>query len=200
MSKMGNLVGYLMERLLANEMIEESQQEIYQYGLERLINKTVGFTLLLLLAIGIQMLLPSVLFLCFLFLLRGRTGGYHAASEYRCLAGTAAIYLLCMKVLLPLLQQSPMMTVLCFLVSAAVIFLLAPVNHPNIGFSREEMKFYKKRSRMVLGGEITAIFIFVLVGVKEELIVSAMMGIMVCAFLLCLAKITKQEVITNEGW
>lgn len=196
---MGKLVGYLMEHLLRNEMIEESQREIYQYGLERLVNKTVSYVLLFLLAFGMHMILPSTLFFCFLFMLRGRTGGYHAATELRCFTGTVVIYVVCMKALLPLLQQQKEVLLVCFVISIVIIFLLAPVNHPNLGFSAEEMQYYKKRARLILGGEVVFIIIFVLAGVQAELIISAILGMVVCAFLLCIAKITKQEVMAHEG-
>lgn len=199
MSKMGNLVECLTKCLLKNGMIDQSQQEIYEYGLERLINKTVSYIVLFLIAIMLKMVVPSILFLYFFFALRGRTGGYHASTKLRCFAGTLMIYVICMKGLLPLLEQHIEVAIMCMLLSAIVIFLLAPVNHPNLDFSLEEMNFYKNRVRLVLLGELIIICIFCVIGARAEYIISAILGMIVCAFLLCIAKITKQEVTSNEG-
>lgn len=185
---------FLTEQLLEKDMIEKNQLEIYQYGLERLLRKLLNYTIMLLLAVSINMVFPSLLFLSFLLLLRGRTGGYHASTELRCFAGSVGIYLFAMKGMLPLLVWRREAMWLFFLAAIIIIYVLAPVNHPNLDFSTIEMIEYKKRARRVLGAEVLGIVVFTALGVAPDNIVSAVLGMVVCAFLLCIAKITKQEV------
>ena len=62
---MKNVAGYLTKQLVKKKLIELSQQEYYHYGLELLVGKVVNFSALLLLAVSMKMIVPSVWFLGF---------------------------------------------------------------------------------------------------------------------------------------
>ncbi len=81
------VVTYLTDGLIRNRLLEEQDREIYEYGLGRLVGKAVSYTALLGLSLLIGTFVPGLWFLAFFFTLRGRTGGYHAATERGCFLG-----------------------------------------------------------------------------------------------------------------
>lgn len=83
--------------------------------------------------------------------------------------------------------------------SGLYYFKWAPVNHPNIAFSKEEVSQYKKRARRVLNFELIIIIILWLFGVEADIYISAGLGMTACAFLVVIAKIIGQEVKENEN-
>ena len=196
---MGKIAGYLMEGLIKNQLVKETDREIYQYGLEKLVGKIISYTALFLLAVILRMILPSLFFLGFFFALRGRTGGYHASTETGCLIGTMVIYLAVMELFLPFFMRHGEAVIACVAFSVFSVIAFVPVNHPNLGFDREELAQYKKRSRIVLSGEIAVIGALTFLGVRHEYVISSILGMSVCAFLICLAKAVKQEVREIEG-
>lgn len=190
---MGKIAGFLTGRLLVYNLIEESEQEVYQYGLERLLGKLTSYSAFLVLAFCIGKIIPTVLFLSFLFLLRGRTGGYHASTELRCFVSSLAICAVVMQWGTLFLLQHPRLMWFAFVTAIVIILVWAPVNHPNVGFSKEELGQYRLRVRRVLVIEILLILLMLVGQVRGEYIVSAMSGVIVCSILVSFAKITKQE-------
>lgn len=191
---MGKIAGFLTGRLLAYSLIEESQQELYQYGLERLLSKLTSYSAFLVLALCIGKFIPTVLFLSFLFPLRGRTGGYHASTELRCFVSSMVIYISVMQVVVPFLMVHQAVLWIAFVVAVLIILIWAPVNHPNVDFSKKELQQYRLRARRVLVIEILLILLMLIGQIRGEYITSAMTGVIVCSILISLAKITKQEV------
>ncbi len=191
---MGKIAGFLTERLLVYNLIEESEQELYQYGIERLLSKLINYSVFFVVAFCIGKVIPTVLFLSFLFLLRGRTGGYHASTELRCFVSSLAIYVAMMEWGIPLLVQFPVGKWSAFGIAIVIIYMWAPVNHPNVDFSTEELAQYRLRARRVLVIESGLILLMQMMQIREEYIANAISAVMVCSILVGLAKITKQEV------
>ena len=195
---MEKVVSYLTDGLIRNQLLEEQDREIYEYGLGRLVGKAVSYAALFVLSLLFGTLVPGLCFLAFFFTLRGRTGGYHAATQRRCFLGTMILYVAVMKGFLPLLMNWQQAGAACLVFSAAAVLAFAPVNHPNLNFDWEEMRWYKRRSRAALAGEILAIGFLQLVGAPREWICSAILGMTLCGLLLCLAKAAKQEIKTEK--
>ena len=84
-------------------------------------------------------------------------------------------------------------------ISMCIIFLIGTVNHPNLHMSKEEMSAAKKSSRMILLLE-GSIVCFLGIMDMEVIIISYMASaIIMCAILLCMAKILGQEVNGYEN-
>lgn len=71
---------------------------------------------------------------------------------------------------------------------------MGTINHPNMNMSKSELKESKKAARLVVLMEV--MIIAVLAYMKVDILYTGYMSVAVilCAFLMCLAKITKQEV------
>lgn len=190
----GSFSGYLVRRLQEQEMIEESQCELYQYGLECLLGKFLNCFIVFMCAIVINEVVSSTVFLIFFLILRGRTGGYHASTEVGCTCGTLLIYLIAIKVVIPLLEKDRCIAFLCLCIVSVVVWMWAPVNHPNVNFSKVEMRQYRNRARTVLVLELLMIGILRVLEVCTEYYFSAISGMLLCAFLIIFAKVKGQEV------
>ncbi len=192
-------VEYITKCLFENEMIEESQIELYKYGLERFLYKMVSYLTLLLLALHMKLFIQSAVFLIFFILLRERTGGYHASTKLRCFIGTIGIYILPMKLVIPILIENNIIAWILLILSTLLIYIWAPVNHPNLQFDEGEVMMYRDKARKILAVEITIIFFSTIFNAEKSLIISEILGITLCAFLISIAKIIKQEVGNGEG-
>ena len=80
------------------------------------------------------------------------------------------------------------------LLAVLVIEVIGTVNHPNIDMSKGELQENKKSARLLVLME-TAVIVLLIVLEINQLYVSYMsIAIILCSFLMCLAKILKQEV------
>lgn len=75
-----------------------------------------------------------------------------------------------------------------------LICIMGTINHPNMDMSKSELQESKKSARLVV--IIEAMLIAVLAYLKTDILYIGYMSVAVilCAFLMCLAKIIKQEV------
>ena len=78
--------------------------------------------------------------------------------------------------------------------ATVLICIMGTINHPNVDMSKSELKESKKAARLLPLMEV--MIIAVLVYLKADMLYVGYMSvaIILCAFLMCLAKIIKQEV------
>ena len=81
-----------------------------------------------------------------------------------------------------------------FLVSAMVIFVLGAVNHPGMDWNKEEFEENKKLARITVFVELLVVIALTYLGMAEKYILFMSFGMILCAILLTLGKITGQEV------
>ena len=75
-----------------------------------------------------------------------------------------------------------------------LIYVIGTINHPNVDMNKSELQESKKAARLIVIMEV--MIIAVLVYLKADILYIGYMSvaIILCAFLMCLAKIIKQEV------
>lgn len=83
---------YLIHVLINNNLIEEKDKDIYQYGIETFFLKLIHYILIMCIALYMNFVLESVIFLVIYNSIRGIIGGYHAKKRWICLIYTAIIY------------------------------------------------------------------------------------------------------------
>ncbi|MCM1500467.1 MAG: accessory gene regulator B family protein [Clostridium sp.] len=189
-----SVVGQMCEE----NLIEKRMEEYYIYVLESLTENVITLGSILLLSLVFNIVFPTVLFLVFFMSLRKRTGGFHLNSFIQCYLGTISIYVSVIFVNSCLMRFPQILLGMTFL-SICVIELIGTVNHPNMHMSIEELVEAKKAARIIAALEGSIISFFAYVGVKMVYIGYMSMAIIVCAALLCIAKILKQEVKNNEA-
>ncbi len=119
--------------------------EIYVYGFEIIISSAVAFGIVFLIGL-LTHKLPEliVFFLCF-YLIRQRTGGYHADTYFKCnlifaLNIIAVAFIICFET-----DQIYRIAFngISFAVCSLLIFLKAPIPNPNKPIARSKRKIHK---------------------------------------------------------
>ena len=134
-----------------------------------------------------------MLFLTFFLSLRKRTGGFHANSFLQCYLGTLSISVGIIHVCSILVNHMYIVYVLLGC-SILVIAIIGTVNHPNLAMNCIELQESKKAARYLLGLECMILLTAIELEISELFICYMSVSIILCAFLVCLAKILKQEV------
>lgn len=139
----------------------------------------------------------TVLFLLYFLSLRKHTGGYHSNSFVRCYIGTVVtcLALICVN---KILIKHIFVLVFLLLVSIGIIGIIGTVNHPNMHMKKKELAGSKRAARLSVLAEGISIFLLYLMDVSITCIGAMSVAVILCAILLCLAKIIKQEVVESE--
>lgn len=188
-----NLVVWFKERNLVNER----NQEEYVYALLVTLEGLITTITMLLIGVELGRGIEAIIFLVAFFILRGRTGGYHAKSFRVCFIATIMTFIAILNMIECLADNYIVMYVTCF-VAVCIIGKIGTVNHPNIDMNINELKESRKRARQILVQESIVIVILELLKVKRLYISCIVVAIILCSILLILAKICKQEVNINE--
>lgn len=195
---MHNMAIRLTDYLILNKITTEEMREEYIYGLEVFFGKILNYGTLILLALINKNLIPNILFMVSFFSLRGRTGGYHSKSPLNCYFGSIIIYTSITKFIVLVVLNNNYMLIVIMSVSATIIFLLAPINHPNLVLNKEEIKVCKSSSRWLVILIIMCAASAIWLGINPVYIAYVVIGMGMDAGLLIIAKILKQEVKNEE--
>lgn len=82
--------------------------------------------------------------------------------------------------------------------SYVCILIIGTVNHPNMDMSKEELNASKTSSRLLVSMLIMLVGFLWWIEANMEIIVYMCLAIILCASLLIIAKIVKQEVRVDE--
>lgn len=188
-----NLVGQMTEE----KLIDENMANQYIYVLVSWIEKVITVSTIILISIAVHMLLPTLFFLIFFLALRKRTGGYHLDYFYQCYLATVVSYLFVLFISSHLAKYPKLLFGILFL-AMMIIGIIGTVNHPNMNMDSEELKESKKAARIIVLLEGIIICSYAQLGADMVIISYIAMAVILCAALLCIAKILKQEVKMSE--
>jgi accessory gene regulator B len=148
-------------------IIEKSDEDIYEYGLELLLYTILNTVVILGSAALVGKIAESLALLFVIMPLQSFGGGYHAKTHLRCflimyIGWWAVVFIL------PLITLVASIIIACSTV--IIVFTLAPVPHVNVMMSaRQRLKMRKlARLTVVIGavvGAILALFVSERVGV-----------------------------------
>lgn len=191
------LVNSIVTQMSDEKLIEESQKENYVYALLTLMEKIITVGTIIGISICMERFISTVLFLLLFLELRKRTGGFHFDNFLTCYFGTIFSYLMVVFVSELLVNNQGILFGM-LTVSIGIIEWIGTVNHPNIHMTDNELARAKQAARIIVLIEAMLIFCFLTLGIEIIYIVNMSAAIILCAILLCVAKIKKQEVLTNE--
>ena len=187
------IVSKLVRELIGNEIIDISQKEEYEYAIICQLESFITIGSIVLISLLFDNLIPTVCFLTFFLSLRKRTGGYHLDSFIGCYMGTMCVYVgvvfLC-HVTCNYFNYIKIIT----LIASLYIGIIGTVNHPNMDLDDEELRYSKSSARLVLIIEIFAIMFLCWMNIDLNVVSYSIWGIILCAILLLLAKLKKQEI------
>lgn len=145
-----NLAHTLALRSVDKGLVSHAQAEVYEYGLVLIMTSALSFSVALVWGLAFQCLAEVMAFLAVFIPLRMFTGGYHASSHLRCILmfiGILAILKLFIEWIPTYLIAS--ITVIVSLFTLFIVFLYAPIQHPNAPIRDSDRPKFKRIARLV---------------------------------------------------
>lgn len=183
----------LVNQMERQKIINKSNCEYYEYALIAMAENAITLGTMLFLGLLFKQFFHTICFVIFFLSLRKRTGGFHADEFWQCYLGTVIIYIAVMQVTPVLCINSTIMYGLLFL-AMILIWIMGTINHPNMDMNKDELQESKKAARLLLLMEVMIIVALYNLNINILYISYMSASIILCAFLMCLAKIIKQEV------
>ena len=176
----------LLSAFLKNNIICETEKDIYQYGIECIYLMIINYLSLFVIAIIMGMFKELLLLSCSFIPLRKNAGGFHAKTKIRC------YFFSCMCVwsllLICNISWSQNICFISLLIANFIIILLAPLDNMNRKMSEKELKIFRRNAIIYLGIiDIVCILIFVFrINIQYQYLIG---GVILSVFLLVLGKI-----------
>lgn len=183
----------LVQKLEKEKLINRAVIEEYEYATITLMERLITMGTIILIAITYKEILPTIFFLFFFLSLRKRTGGYHSDKFWKCYIGTVLSYLAIVKIAVLFLEHLTLLYGL-LLLSIVLIEIIGTVNHPNMDMNKDELTESKSAARLLVLLEGLIILSSILLGIDKMYVIYMSIAIILCATLLSLSKILKQEV------
>lgn len=146
-----NIASKVVKKLIDNSVIADTEQELYVYGFFILISQILYFTLTIMFGILLDIVLKSVIFYVAFQFIRRYAGGIHASSELKCeIATTTSIFLCLLYTKLCETNNIQMPILVLTSIAAISIFVLCPLDTPEKPLTKEEYKYFRKISWVIL--------------------------------------------------
>lgn len=187
----------LVDQMTETKLIHKDMAERYIYVAICWMEKFITIGTIILISIAVEKFLPTLFFLLFFLGLRKRTGGYHLDKFYQCYLASVLSYLVILGISTSLVGY-PQLILGMLLFAMSVIGIIGTVNHSNMHMDSAQLAESKKEARIILLLEGSIIYCCVLLGADLIFISYMAIAVILCAALLCIAKILKQEVKENE--
>lgn len=186
----------LVDQMETENIIRKSERMNYEYALITMIERFISIGTILFIGLISKLFIPTLCFLIVFLALRKRTGGYHADKFWQCYLATTITYMAVIH-LAVLLSSNKTVLFVALALAVLVIGAIGTVNHPNMDMNKEELQAAKAAARLLVLLEIMVIMIWAALDVNELCVSYMSIAIILCALLMCIAKIIKQEVKTE---
>ena len=149
-------------------ILEETQQELYEYAYRILLGRTIAVAVLFVIGIAFHTLIELILFSILFAALRQYAGGFHFSTMDRCI-GFSSLVILMLGVILKNDFSCMGLLVLAVpeILSFLLIWLMSPVDCKNKRLDDLEKLVYRKRVRIVLLMEIGLLTLSLFLGFEK---------------------------------
>ena len=96
--------------------------------------------------------------------------------------------------IVPMLCKKPTSMYGLLFLAILLVCIMGTINHPNMDMNKSELRKSQKAARLLVFVETMVIAVLVFLKADLLYIGYMSMAVILCAFLMCLAKIIKQEV------
>jgi len=145
---MKRIVGYISRNMVKDGIILESEQDIYDFGIECLLLKLIHYISYITIAVMMQQVFDLFVMACAFYPIRVNAGGYHAKTRIGC------YFVSCLTVFSGLLFYrqafSDKVYIICWLAASIIIYFNAPIDNEGKIMSQSEVEYYRKRTRVVI--------------------------------------------------
>lgn len=145
----GKLIEASVTTLIKKGIIDSSERDLYLFGINQLFLFIINFTTSVVIGLICGMLWQSVLFSLAYIPLRRYAGGYHAKTPGRCYI-LSIILILSALTLINIIKTIDAAVICCFIISAIIIFIKAPVASSNKPLNSKEKTAFARRTRIIL--------------------------------------------------
>lgn len=181
--------------LLQEKSIQESDYDIYQYGIEITISSILNVVLILLVSIITKTMISGMIFFSIFVILRQFTGGYHASTYFRCNTILVATYI---SVLLLSRYVVLSFWIYCLLILSGLlpVTIFAPVRNKHKQLTRDECSKHKRTAIIIYSVlSFTGLLIFEMYAYHSRVLIYTLMSIV----MLIIIEILMQRSGFNEG-
>lgn len=147
-----NIASYITDVLLSNQIIENRQLPVYQYGFEIFLSSLVTMLITALAGFIFKSFIAAFIFLGIFATLRSICGGYHADTYWKCnLLYSFVISLVLFLFRFATLEQFKELHYISIALSLLVFTIYAPVSNENKPLSNKQVKLFRILSMIMIG-------------------------------------------------
>lgn len=184
------------KKLVQNDIIPATEQEMYVYGFFMLISHLFYLIVACIFGIIFNCFIESVIFYVFFQSIRQYAGGYHAKTEIKCeILSTISIALCIFVIKLSKIHDIKMFLIILSFIFTILVFILCPLDTPEKKLTKKEKKHFRTISWIIL------IFILIIIIISylmelNVLFASSCMSLILEGILVLLGKL--QELKRNN--
>lgn len=142
---MTHVINKITKLWIGAGIIEEADEDIYEYGLDLIIYSILNIVAIVLTAVIMNKLPESIILVAAVIPLQSCGGGYHAKTHLRCFL-IMYIGWWCVMFVLPFVTPTAATIGAC--TSIPIIFMVAPVSHENVIMSAARRLVMRRRVRI----------------------------------------------------
>lgn len=166
---MEKVLNQFLQKQIYYGNIKEEEQSIYLFGLKQIIIYIINVMTTILIGIVMGRVLEALLILILFIPLRTSAGGYHANHRSSCFI-FSSLLIIGMLWWVKVFNWSKISMLLIGIVCGGIIWILSPVEDANKPLCELECRVYRKRTRIILLGEIVLMLILSQVMERKSLV------------------------------
>lgn len=177
---MKQVVSRIVSRMLVANLISENEVELYNYGVQIMLEKVISYATIFALAMIIRKFLEILLFSVSFSVIRKYSGGIHCKTFKSCLI-ISTLVSFSGVVLLPLIENNLSLYQGGVIMSIVILILIGSINNPNIDWSECEYKRARRLSRMTAVLEVSVLLLLLVLHTPIRIRFYISYGIVICA-------------------
>lgn len=140
---------WFTRNLIQNGIVKNEEKEVYEYSFEVFISTFIIIVVISIIALITNRIRISLMFALGFILARKTSGGYHAKNHTNCFITTISNYLVFLFIVSIIsIKHLCFINIILIILSAFLIYFLAPVEDRNKPLSIKERKRYQLRSKI----------------------------------------------------
>lgn len=170
----------IVSKMLMANLISDNETEMYNYGVQVLLEKVISYAAIFALAMIIHKFLEILLFSVSFSVIRKYSGGIHCKTFKSCLIISALVSFSGVE-LLPLIENNLSLYQGGVVMSIVILIIIGSINNPNIDWSEYEYKRARRLSRMTAVLEVSVLLLLLVLHTPIRIRFYISYGIVICA-------------------
>lgn len=189
------LIDKVGDRFVRDGIITEEDKELYTFGMQQGMIILLNVISTIVMGIILNMVWQSVVFLLAYMPLRSYAGGYHARTQFRCYL--ISLFITAVGLIgITVVQWTTITALFSVIISAGIIFVLAPVEDANKPLDASEKDLYKRKTRKILLLEILIALVFWFI--NKEISVCIIMVFDILSIMLLLGILNNRKLMDQK--